>query len=181
MTPGRVIAVVGPSGVGKDSVMAGLMAADGSYQLVKRDITRAAELGGEDFTSLSPAQFAERQEAGAYCLSWQAHGLSYGIPARVQEQANAGQNYLINLSRAVLAEAHEVFADFRVLNLTASAEVLAKRLAGRGRESAEGIAQRLARSGADLPAHLRVVTVSNNGALADTIAEARALLQPERV
>ncbi|MEO0912102.1 MAG: hypothetical protein AAFY59_03810 [Pseudomonadota bacterium] len=37
---GRFIAVVGPSGVGKDSVMAGMAARTGQLKLVRRVITR---------------------------------------------------------------------------------------------------------------------------------------------
>ena len=41
---------------------------------------------------------------------------------------------LVNLSRSVLLEAQEEFGDFMVLSVTARPEVLARRLAARGRE-----------------------------------------------
>ena len=50
---GRLIAVVGPSGVGKDSVMAGLHGAIPDLHLVRRVITRAPDLGGEDYDAVS--------------------------------------------------------------------------------------------------------------------------------
>ena len=43
---GPVIAVVGPSGVGKDSLMEALRQADPSIKLMRRVITRAPEAGG---------------------------------------------------------------------------------------------------------------------------------------
>ncbi|MFC6760861.1 hypothetical protein ACFQFQ_17395 [Sulfitobacter porphyrae] len=42
MSAGRFIAVVGPSGVGKDSVMAGMVARARDLVAVRRVITRAA-------------------------------------------------------------------------------------------------------------------------------------------
>ena len=105
-------------------------------------------------------------------LEWAAHGLRYGIPAALPERRDA----LVNLSRSVLTQAAVVFgADFTVLELTARPEVLAARLAARGREDAATIAARLARQVA-LPAGLAVVSLDNSGALADTVAAARAAL-----
>ena len=46
MSRGRLIAVVGPSGVGKDSVMAGLVLLRAKLHLVRRMITRPANVGG---------------------------------------------------------------------------------------------------------------------------------------
>ena len=83
MNRGRLIAVVGPSGVGKDSVMAGLIAARPDMRLVRRTITRAPDLGGEDYDAVTPEAFAEAARNGAFCVHWSAHGLSYGIPADV--------------------------------------------------------------------------------------------------
>ena len=54
---------------------------------------------------------------------------------------------IANVSRAALPDARRIFRGLRVLALTARPEVLAARLAARGRETAEDIAERLARAG----------------------------------
>lgn len=177
---GRFIAVVGPSGVGKDSVMRALADRDPRFVLAQRVITRPAEAGGEDHIAATPARFAELEQAGGFALSWQAHGLSYGIPAQVDGSLAQGQEVLANLSRSVLMQAHDRFARFAVLSLTAPAEVLAQRLAGRGRETETEIAARLRRKVADLPAGLPVVTIDNSGPLDATVAQILTALHPER-
>ena len=91
MSAGRLIAVVGPSGVGKDTVIAGLCAARPGLHRVRRAITREADAGGEDFEALSLAAFEAAEAAGAYALSWRAHGLAYGIPSGVREVLGAGR------------------------------------------------------------------------------------------
>ena len=180
MTHGRFIAVVGPSGVGKDSAMAGLVAARPGLILARRVITRAAELGGEDFDPVTEAQFMRARDRGDFVLHWGAHGLFYGIPVTVRAQVEAGQDVLANLSRGVLTQAQHKFACLIVLQLTASSEVLAGRLAGRGRETGPQIAARLARGTDQLPMGLNVVTVSNDGAMADTVACMLTALYPDR-
>ena len=80
---GRFIAVVGPSGVGKDSVMEGLAAADPSLCLARRVISRPATLGGEAFDGVSERAFRKAEDDGAFILSWHAHGWHYGIPQSV--------------------------------------------------------------------------------------------------
>lgn len=177
---GRLIGVVGPSGAGKDSVMAGLVQAAPHFALVRRTITRAPEQGGEDYAAATPAEFEQMAKAGAFCLLWQAHGLSYGIPAEVQRQVEQGASLLVNLSRRVLAEAQRAFPSFEVLSIIADSETLAARLADRGRETPVDIRDRLARTVA-LPPGLTVHQVSNDGALTDTITTALALLEPLRV
>lgn len=180
MTQGRFIAVVGPSGVGKDSVMEALVAARPDLVRVRRVITRAANAGGEDFEGISPALFAARAAGGDFALHWQAHGLYYGIPRAVHDVMAQGQDALANLSRGMLGQALRVFPTLHVLHITARPEVLADRLAGRGREGRAEIARRLARRTPDFPPDLCVSEIDNSGRLERAVAAALAVLYPER-
>ncbi|MGJ8621179.1 MAG: phosphonate metabolism protein/1,5-bisphosphokinase (PRPP-forming) PhnN [Yoonia sp.] len=180
MKNGRLIAVVGPSGVGKDSVMEGLAAADPSLHLVRRTITRAPELGCEDYDAVSVAEFEDMAARGYFAVHWGAHDLQYGIPTTIQTELASGQDCLANFSRSALVAGDTAFENFCVLNITARPETLAARLAARGRESEAQIAKRLAQATKPLPVGLRVMTVSNDGALHATIAQALSLLQPVR-
>ncbi|MDR9395395.1 MAG: phosphonate metabolism protein/1,5-bisphosphokinase (PRPP-forming) PhnN [Roseovarius sp.] len=179
MTQGRFIAVVGPSGVGKDSVMAALAAAHPGLHRVRRVITRAPDAGGEDFEGVSRADFAARREAGEFALWWEAHGMLYGIPASVRRHLALGEDVLANLSRKALVRASEVFDRLQVLHVTAGPEVLAGRLAARGRETPEDIRARLARQ-APVPEGLPVTDVDNGGSLSDSVRAALTALYPER-
>lgn len=156
----RHIAVVGPSGAGKDSLMRAAASAMPDVHLVRRAITRLCDQGSEDFEPVSAAAFACRRDAGAFVLHWQAHGLHYGVP-RV-----AGPGiWLMNLSRGVLPAAAAALPGLGVIHITADPKVLARRLAGRGRETAEDIAARIARVSDFDVAGLPIVTVDNSAAL----------------
>jgi ribose 1,5-bisphosphokinase len=177
---GRFIAIVGPSGVGKDSVMEAIAAAEPRIVLARRVITRPSDAGGEAFDGVSEAEFQQRAEAGDFALHWSAHGLRYGILRSVDESLAQGKDVLANLSRAVLPQAQAGFTRFDVINLTATRDVLSARLAGRGRETDAQISDRLDRVVPALPASLRVHTIDNSRALNMTVQDIRDRLYPVR-
>lgn len=177
---GRMIAVVGPSGVGKDTVMQALVDAAPQLSLVRRVITRDADAGGEDFDAVSVPMFAGMQAAGEFALSWQAHGLRYGIPATVDTDLAQGRDLLVNLSRSVLEAAQARFGTMPVLLLTASPAVLRARLTARGREDGREIDARLARAGFALPGGINAIHIDNSGPIADTVQRALRALYPQK-
>ena len=172
-----IVAVVGPSGAGKDTLLSALAAAYPELVLVRRVITRPTEAGGEDFEGVTPTEFAARKSQGDFVLDWQAHGLCYGIEAAQIDLAKA---VFFNGSRGALLRARAVFPDIRVIVVTAPAEVLAERLAARGRESCAEITARLERSGYALPEGIAAQTVVNDGTVAQGVAALWALLQPRK-
>ncbi|APG48300.1 phosphonate metabolism protein/1,5-bisphosphokinase (PRPP-forming) PhnN [Phaeobacter porticola] len=174
-----VIAVVGPSGVGKDSLMDALMQRHAGLLKQRRVITRAPELGGEDYEAVSEVEFADLCAERSFALHWAAHGLFYAIPQQIETARREASGVLVNLSRKVLLEAQAVFGDLVVLSVTAKPEALAARLSARGREDTAEVERRLARAGTPLPAGLaHVVEVDNSGDLQTAVVAAEAALLP---
>lgn len=173
-----LVLVVGPSGAGKDTLMEAAqarLAGDGRFRFVRREITRAAEAGGEAHLAVSEADFVSRAASGGYALHWRAHGLGYGIPADIAEDLAAGRVVVANVSRGVLTEASGRYP-VRVLEISAPIAVLAARLAARGREDAADIAARLARA-VPLPGGLDVVSVMNDGSVEAGVAAVLGVLE----
>lgn len=159
-----LILVVGPSGAGKDTLLAAAgraLAADPRFRFVRREITRAATAGGEAHLEVDFSSYAARRAAGGYALHWEAHGLGYGISADIADDLAAGRIVIASVSRTVIAGAAERFP-VRVLEITAPASVLAERLRDRARESETEIAARLARTIA-LPDGIETVVILNDG------------------
>jgi len=146
---GVFVAVVGPSGAGKDTIIdyARTRFADESrLDFVRRVITRPSDAGSEDHDTLAEAAFIEAEVDGAFAVSWEAHGLRYGIPADVDWSVANGRVAVANVSRAIVPVLRERYANLAVVEITASPEILAERLAMRGRESRGEVLARLARS-----------------------------------
>lgn len=177
---GRFIAVVGPSGAGKDSVMDGISAARPDVHKVRRVITRSPDAGGEVFDAVTLSTFADMAANGAFALHWTAHGLSYGIPATVCDAVAQGADVLANLSRGAVAEAAQVFGNIVILHVSAPAEILSHRVAKRGREQGQAVQMRLSRPAPTMPDDLTVINVDNSGTLSAAVAAALAGLYPDR-
>jgi ribose 1,5-bisphosphokinase len=167
---GLLVLVVGPSGAGKDTLLEAArqaMSDDPRFRFVRRAITRPAGAGGEAHEAVTEAEFATRD----FALQWRSHGLRYGIPA---DAIADGVVAVANVSRTVIAEAAQRFP-VRVIAVTAAPDILAARLASRGREAADDVAARLARNVA-VPDHVPVDTVVNDGSLEDGVARFVAAL-----
>ena len=146
--PGCFVAVVGPSGAGKDTLLqlvAARMHGDPTIRFARRIVTRCAHAAVEDHDEMAPEAFDAAERAGHFCLSWRAHDLGYGLPAALNDDLAAGRTVVANVSRRVLKTAAERFARLAVVEITAPHALLVRRLAARGRETPAAIEARLAR------------------------------------
>ncbi len=163
-----MVAVVGPSGAGKDTLMAHaarFFEGREDVVFVRRVITRDAAAGGEDHDGVSEAEFEALEKAGRFAVSWGAHGLRYGIPDETRDAVADGRLVIANGSRSALNRFRAAFPSLVVINVTASLDVLAARLEARGRESREEILRRLQRSSLSIEDGYKVVTIDNSGSI----------------
>ncbi|MGM4929199.1 phosphonate metabolism protein/1,5-bisphosphokinase (PRPP-forming) PhnN [Tardiphaga sp. 619_E2_N8_5] len=164
--PGRLVLVVGPSGAGKDTLIGLAQAAcadDDNVVFTRRVVTREAS-EFENNAQVTPEAFRHAQASGAFAVHWEAHGLCYALPRSIDDALRAGRNVVANISRTVIPALRAAYEDVVVVSITAPPEVLAARLAARGRSSDGPIGDRLKRSvetsGAD-------VTINNIGVAED--------------
>ncbi|HBF30154.1 MAG TPA: phosphonate metabolism protein/1,5-bisphosphokinase (PRPP-forming) PhnN [Rhizobium sp.] len=165
-----MIVVVGPSGAGKDSLIAYAkqhFSDCPDVHFVQRVITRPANAGGEDHSAATPSEFDDLKAEGRFAVDWEAHGLSYGIPHEACGWIARGGVVIANGSRSVLPTFLQAFPRVVVVNITARPEVLADRLEARGRENREEILRRLERSSLEIIGDYHVITIDNSGALED--------------
>lgn len=165
---GTMVVVVGPSGAGKDSVMsyaARHFTNEARVRFVRRVITRPADAGGEAHEAIDTVGFRQREAEGGFAVSWDAHGLCYGIPRETLDQLAGGVTLVANGSRSALPAFAEAYPRLKVVLVTARPDILAARLAARGRESADAIARRLDRAVPEIVVAADTVVIDNSGAL----------------
>ncbi len=142
---GAWVLVVGPSGAGKDTLLglANRAVVDRPRISFARRIVTRPRNEFEDHASVDAEEFEALRSDGAFALHWQAHGLSYAIPAQCRAAVDRGGIVVCNVSRTVVAQARQQLGQVKTVMVTASPDVLAQRIAMRGREAFAG--QRLAR------------------------------------
>ncbi|WP_185985336.1 phosphonate metabolism protein/1,5-bisphosphokinase (PRPP-forming) PhnN [Aureimonas mangrovi] len=145
---GCLVAVVGPSGAGKDTLIAGAiaeLAGEDWVRFARRVVTRPAHAASEDHDSLDDDAFARAEAAGTFALTWRAHGLRYGLPSAIVSEVHSGRVVVANLSRRALPAAAASFERISVVEITAEPEVLVARILARGREDEAAARRRVAR------------------------------------
>ncbi|MEL6978906.1 MAG: phosphonate metabolism protein/1,5-bisphosphokinase (PRPP-forming) PhnN [Pseudomonadota bacterium] len=184
---GVVMAVVGPSGVGKDTLLTGAAAhlkTDPSFAFAQRVITRPARADAEAHEPMTAADFDAAEAAGAFFTSWRAHGVRYGVRTAAAAGLQAGRHVVLNGSRAALAEtaarAAALGARIAVIHVTAPAEIVAERLRRRGRESEASIAARRSRPALPAGSAAPVFEVVNDGAVEEGVFRLIAALRAAR-
>jgi ribose 1,5-bisphosphokinase len=146
--PGRLVLVVGPSGAGKDTLIAGARTAcrgDATVVFPRRVVTRPASTF-EDNDVMSKSAFEQAAVRCAFAFWWSAHGHHYGIPLAIDFDVEMGRTVVCNVSRTVVRAIRWRYAHVVVVLVTAPKDVLAKRLAARDRASDGGIDARLHRA-----------------------------------
>jgi guanylate kinase len=147
----RLFVISGPTGVGKDTLVARVLPA--FPNLVKAITTttrprKEGEVEGRDYFFVTAEEFQRMIDAGQL-LEWaQVHGHYYGSPRQwVQEQLAQGRSVVLVIDVQGGLNVKAMFPDAVLIFVRPprgrEREVLTKRLARRGRDSEEEIQLRL--------------------------------------
>ena len=146
---GHLYIVAAPSGAGKTTLVRLLLDSDPELRVSVSTTTRpprAGEQDGQAYHFVDAAVFHEMAERGEF-LEWaQVHGNCYGTSRRwVEAELNAGRDVLLEIDWQGAQQVRHTFPQaIGIFILPPSLEVLQERLSGRGTDSSETIARRLA-------------------------------------
>jgi ribose 1,5-bisphosphokinase len=177
--PGTVVLIVGPSGAGKDALIQGAedqLGPDPAFHFPRRLINRAAHTA-EAHDVLSDGHADAPDLSQTFPLSWQAHGLTYALPAEIDNAVRAGRCVVFNASRTIVGAARDRYRTARVIYIDAPLDVRARRLGERGRETSVEIRDRLAREVASFSPADADIVIENTATLDAGIAALSAALR----
>lgn len=144
---GRLYFLVGPSGVGKDTLLQWAQQytpVDANIVFARRTITRPVH-ASEMHDHVDEHTFWERAGAGHFSMMWEANGLCYGIPRSIEAALRAGRNVVVNGSREFVPQLRRQFPDAQVIWVEANAEEIQRRIEARQREAGPALLRRLDR------------------------------------
>lgn len=184
--PGLLFVVSAPSGAGKTSLVKALLEAEPSLQLSVSYTTRLPREGEEDgvhYHFIDALTFECMAEAGEFVEYARVFGNAYGTAAAtLRERLDAGTDLLLEIDwqgarqvRARFPEAISVFV------APPSLDALEARLRGRGKDSEEVIAARMARARDELSHHGEYDYMVLNDDFALALGELRAIVTAERL
>ena len=181
--PGNLFVVVAPSGAGKTSLVGELLKRDANIKLSMSYTTRApraGEVDGVDYYFIARDKFEAMIAAGEFLEHATVHGNLYGTSKRWIDRSLAGDHdVLLEIDWQGARQVRKLFSQMTgIFILPPSLAELEKRLKGRGKDSAETIARRLANATEEISHVLEfeyiIVNDSFDSALDDLLAIVRA-------
>jgi guanylate kinase len=170
----RVFVITGPSGVGKGTLIRGVMERLPALELSVSATTRAPRSGeqdGRDYHFLSSEEFEHRARAGDFVEHADYAGRRYGtLRSELEQRVRSGAPVVLEIEvqgarqvRAAMPEAVQVFI------APPSLQALRTRLIGRGTDGSEEVERRLGVAEQELAARDEFAHVVVNDRLEDAL------------
>lgn len=177
---GRMVVISGPSGAGKSTVCRRLIE-DPRIEFSVSATTRPprkGEVDGRDYVFISPEQFSDLRQKGAFLEQAEVHGHLYGtLSAQKDEAVENGKIFLleIDVQGANQLRAQDIAGLFLFI-APPDFEELRRRLVARATDAPEVIERRLAKAEDEYRERVKYDHVIVNDDVERTLAEAKRLM-----
>ncbi len=184
---GMMLVLSSPSGAGKTSISRRLLAEEEGIVMSVSATTRPprpGEVDGKDYYFYSPETFARTVAEDGFLEHATVFDNSYGTPKKpVWEALNAGQDVLFDVDWQGTSKLKESAKEHlvSVFILPPSVEELESRLKGRGQDSDEVVAGRMARAKSEMSHYAEYDYIIINDDLDKSVESVKSILRAERL
>jgi guanylate kinase len=180
----RVFVITGPSGVGKGTLIRGLMERLPQLELSVSATTRSprpGERGGVDYHFLDREEFERRVDAGEFVEHADYAGRSYGtLRSELEERVRVGTPVVLEIEVQGARQVRSSVPDaVQVFIAPPSLDALHTRLIGRGTDDSEEVKRRLGVAAEELKAQPEFAHVVINDRLQDALEQLTAIVADE--
>ena len=185
--PPLLVVISGPSGVGKDAVIAEMRASQPGITFAVTATTRpmrAGEVDGRDYVFLSTKRFEAMLAEDGFLEHAEVYGNRYGVPRQgVRAALAAGRDVIVKIDVQGAATIREIAPDALLIFLAApSAAELERRLRARKTDSPEQLTVRIktAQHETQQASWFDVTIVNETGAVGQTVARIIETIEEQR-
>lgn len=183
---GNLFIITAASGAGKTSLVRELLAGDAHIKLSVSYTTRKprpGEVDGQHYHFVDEAEFMRMLEAGDFLESAHVHSARYGTSQqRVESVLRQGDDLILEIDWQGAAQVRKLYPQaISIFILPPSLEALEERLHGRGQDSAEIIAKRLAVARDEMRHVVEFDYVTINDDFSVALEDLRAIIRAQRL
>jgi guanylate kinase len=183
---GLLFVVSAPSGAGKTSLVRALLEVESSLQLSVSYTTRAPREGEENgvhYHFVDAPTFERMAQAGEFVEYARVFGNAYGTAAAtLRERLDAGADLLLEIDWQGARQVRKRFPEaVGIFVAPPSLAALETRLRGRGKDSEDVIAARMAQARDELSHHGEYDYLVVNDDFAEALGDLRAIVVAERL
>ncbi len=178
----RVVVITGPSGVGKGTLIRGLLERVPGLVLSVSATTRPPRPGerdGVDYHFLAPEDFERRVVAGDFLEHAEYSGRRYGtLRSEVEDPAPEARGVVLEIEVQGARQVRDALPDaFQIFIVPPSVDALRARLVGRGTDDPAQVAARLCTAERELEAQDEFDAKVRNDRLEDAVADLARIVE----
>jgi guanylate kinase len=186
MTTGNLFIIAAPSGAGKSSLVAALLAEDRLVRLsvsYTTRIPRPGEINAKDYYFVDRDTFRQMASNGDFLESAEVYGNLYGTSQRwIDDTLAGGHDVVLEIDWQGAQQVRKFFSGVTsIFILPPSLETLRLRLEGRKQDSLETIRRRLAAAKEDISHVVEFDYVIINNNFTDAVKDLSGIIRTQRL